>query len=98
MLDCVGEVLSHFEVCQAFAEAPRLLIAGARRRRPLMRSFKWVLLGNPNALNATEIYPKRPLLAQVRSKNPSDAWDAFSVPRIEVFGRPKTSQMDTEGD
>ena len=49
-------------------------------------------------VRAMKLYLKHSLLARVCSKGPLQIWGAFAGSWISVCGRPRTNQMDADGE
>ena len=89
LVNHVGEVLEQREACRASDEASRAPKAGTST----VSSF----LDDVIALHVMGAFSKYSSLLPIRSTNPQEAWDVFCNPRIGIFGRPKSIQMDEGG-
>ena len=100
LVNYADEVLEHYGVCRAVAQAPRVPIVGASMASMFNERLLEHLpvLGDIAALHATDTYSKYSISIPVRSGNPQEVWDAFCGGSIGVFEQPNGIRMDVAGE
>ena len=100
LLRQIGEVLGYCDFCRAFSRAPHVPIAGASTVSAFNAKLQVDIppLGDIIALHVMDVFPKFPLLAPVRSKNPQEVGDASANLRIGICGPPKCIRMHAAGE